>query len=244
MKYDLGFAKGLVMIFMLNCVAAVEVIQHGDITLKEVAQSGSPQADDRTPQLEAWTVKSCSTGLDCSTFLRTQIRVSTKAKTVKIQCFEQSTSTDTAKSLNLKKIRNMTRTDPRHNLRTVWEIIYDCIEADPGQTVLVTVTADYKRSESQKSVCRYQMEDGEVFTRVPNFNVTVDGQSRSLTVSVPEGPNVKTRLCYKQTNECAELNPPVFHIINTTHSLSADLSFPYQLPCVCVEVYFTGPDAV
>ncbi|XP_048878148.1 interleukin-17 receptor E [Brienomyrus brachyistius] len=80
----------------------------------------------------------------------------------------------------------------------------------------------------------------------PNFTVSVDPPSRSLTVyvNVTAEVNVRVRLCYRQREEiCAEHNPRVKKLV-TKESPSVSLSFPNLLPCLCVQVYYALPDAV
>ncbi|KAJ8394778.1 hypothetical protein AAFF_G00041330 [Aldrovandia affinis] len=211
----------------------------------------STEADGKRPQLALSTVNHCNQ--TCSTFVRAQVRVSTKVKRLSIECFELATNTVQRAQWKREKRRRITqgnvpREDSTKNLtlHTLREFTYDCIEAHLGREVDVTVTGCCSRTKSVFELSHrwYQEEDMKGSHRVPRFSLTVDGPSKSMTVSVPAGEaGVKTRLCYKQSDICTELTPHVFHIIDTAHSLSTNLSFPYLLPCVCVEVYYIEPDA-
>ncbi|XP_035238986.1 interleukin-17 receptor C [Anguilla anguilla] len=235
MMSDLGFTYAALAMFMLTFAVAVEGIPYADVNVNETAQPGSSGPGHWDRRLELSTVWNCTPGLPCSTFVRTQVQVPAKVKKVNIECFDLAESTFKQKSW---------KCSAKKRLRQLCNITYDCIETRPGQKVLVTVTTYYKNSTKRPFQRWYEVEGLEGFKRMRRFSVSVDGPSRFINVSILPGPSIKTRLCYKQPSECTELEPPVFHLIDTSYSLTANLSFPYLLPCLCVEVYPTETDAV
>ncbi|XP_074538342.1 interleukin-17 receptor E [Halichoeres trimaculatus] len=79
---------------------------------------------------------------------------------------------------------------------------------------------------------------------VPNFSLSVNQSSKSINVTVDPGHQVKIRWCYlKNSGGCIAPSGNSPHIIDPSQSLSAVLNFPYLLPCVCVEGYYTHKDA-
>ncbi|XP_062396838.1 interleukin-17 receptor E [Sardina pilchardus] len=80
---------------------------------------------------------------------------------------------------------------------------------------------------------------------VPYFNYSLDMVTHSLLIRTESGPVVNIRLCYRKKSGpiCTSLTPPVEHQMNTTHSLFTNISFPYLLPCLCIEVYYDHHDA-
>ncbi|KAJ8370873.1 hypothetical protein SKAU_G00109010 [Synaphobranchus kaupii] len=220
--------------FMLKFVAVVEGIPYAGVNVNEMVQPGSSEADHEEPQLTLSTEQRCIPDLPCSTVVHTQVQVTTTVRKLSIECFEPTESTVKQKHWKCSEKK-----------RNGCAITYDCIEAHPGQSVLVTVTTYHKHSPKRTFERWYKVEDikGRISQGSPGFSISVEGPSRFLTVSVPPGPNINTRLCYDQLYECAELESSVFHRIDTSHSLTANLSFPYMLPCLCVEVYSTELDA-
>ncbi|XP_036389133.1 interleukin-17 receptor C isoform X2 [Megalops cyprinoides] len=266
MRRDLGLGRAAVALYVLKLVAAMEVILHHDIIVNEIVQQGSNQTGLTQLQLTLSTVQLCTAPCRsapcqaCTTCVRTRVRGRATGflKRFTIEYLEVATNTNkriTVKTRNsipdavkwYGKWCNITRKyfphqDSTQNLTTMtaWELTHDCFEARPGSAVLVTMTAYYKGSKDQKSVYSYTAED---IRTVPKFTVSVDEPSRSLTVSVAAESSVRTRLCYRQSGQCTQLPSPVDVIINTTYALSTTLSFPYLLPCLCVQVYFLYTDA-
>ncbi|KAG7472246.1 hypothetical protein MATL_G00106850 [Megalops atlanticus] len=266
MRRDLGLGQAAVVLCALKLVAAMEVILHRDIIVNEIVQQESNQTSPAQPQLTLSTVQLCTTPCRsapcqaCTICVRTRVRGRATGFLKKFTIEYLEVETNTNKRIAVKtrnsipdavkwygKWHNITRKylprqDSTQNLTlmTAWELTHDCFEARPGRTVSVTMTAYYKGSKDQKSEYLYTAEN---IRTVPKFNVSVDLPSRSLTVSVAAESSVRTRLCYRQFGPCAQLPSPVDAIINTTYALSTTLSFPYLLPCLCVQVYFLYTDA-
>ncbi|XP_031422665.1 interleukin-17 receptor E isoform X2 [Clupea harengus] len=80
--------------------------------------------------------------------------------------------------------------------------------------------------------------------QVPHLSyLDMDLVSHSFLIMREGGPMVNVRLCYRSAS-CVSLSPPVEIQMNTTHSLSTNISFPYLLPCLCIQVYYDHPDAM
>lgn len=78
---------------------------------------------------------------------------------------------------------------------------------------------------------------------IPDFELSVNHFSKSITVTVEPGGQVRARWCYQRTLGffCSGDSPPI--TIDPSKSRSANLTIPYLLPCVCVEVSYTHRDA-
>ncbi|KAL6119161.1 il17re [Pungitius sinensis] len=116
---------------------------------------------------------------------------------------------------------------------SVWELVYKCLDAEAG-----TVTASYNAASRSCGV-NYTVPDP-----VPDFDLSVNHSSKSIAVTVgAPGDKVKTRWCYRKHGKAcvAEDSPPIE--IDPSVSPFALLNLRYLLPCVCVQVYYTHPDA-
>ncbi|XP_067854655.1 interleukin-17 receptor E-like isoform X1 [Heptranchias perlo] len=113
------------------------------------------------------------------------------------------------------------------------DFIYECFESDAGSQVEVTVKTipDYGPQLTEK----YKVED---YNTGPELNYSVIPEEKQIIVTVPPGHVVTAMLCYKQALRCRELKNSV-QLINTTSSLTYD----YMLPCLCIEVFYPGPDS-
>uniref|UniRef100_A0A8C4EII0 Interleukin 17 receptor E n=1 Tax=Dicentrarchus labrax TaxID=13489 RepID=A0A8C4EII0_DICLA len=79
---------------------------------------------------------------------------------------------------------------------------------------------------------------------IPNFELSVNQLSKSITVTVEPGDKVYTMWCYQKSNMGCIVGPLSPQItIDPAQSQSAVLNIPYLLPCVCVQVYYTHRDA-
>ncbi|KAJ8257504.1 hypothetical protein GJAV_G00186310 [Gymnothorax javanicus] len=254
--------------FILNFALAAKGIPHVDANVNETAQPVSINADHWEPQLNLSTVRNCSAGLPCSTFVHAHVQKTTKVRIFSIECYHPAHSTHKQKSWKCSRRKRrkmrMRMFDEEGNCKKT----YDCIKILHRQTVLVTVKTCYNQfpEGALERWCKVEDKEGQIlrnalldpYALVPavtsappydkdkfkGFIVSVDEPSRILKVSIPPGPSMKTRLCYKQPYECTELEPSVFHLIDSSNSLSVNMSFPFLLPCLCVEVYPTGIDAV
>ncbi|XP_023208245.1 interleukin-17 receptor E-like [Xiphophorus maculatus] len=71
----------------------------------------------------------------------------------------------------------------------------------------------------------------------PNFRLSVNKSSKTISVHVDSGDPVNIRWCYEDSyGDCSNGH-------SLTKNRSAVITIPYLLPCVCVEVYYTYRDA-
>uniref|UniRef100_A0A3Q2Q6C5 SEFIR domain-containing protein n=1 Tax=Fundulus heteroclitus TaxID=8078 RepID=A0A3Q2Q6C5_FUNHE len=71
----------------------------------------------------------------------------------------------------------------------------------------------------------------------PDFSLSVNKSSKTISVDVDSGDPVNVRWCYERNPwHCSGPHPK-------TTRRSAVLRIPHLLPCVCVEVYYTYTDA-
>ncbi|KAK2899111.1 hypothetical protein Q8A67_010529 [Cirrhinus molitorella] len=117
-----------------------------------------------------------------------------------------------------------------------WSVRYDCFPAQPGSTVSVFV---YNHSHMLISAS-YAVEDTE--DPVPKASVTVDDHAKRFTVRMETDQIVRISLCYSHSYpECVELIH--FNKVDPKVNQTVYLSFPYLIPCVCVQLWFTAPDS-
>lgn len=102
----------------------------------------------------------------------------------------------------------------------------------PGQKVDVSV---YRQNEMLTSAEHITPDP------VPKANITVDNLAKHFTVRLKADKTLKISLCYNHSNpECEELT--YFGLIDPQVNQTVNLSFPYLLPCVCVQLWYTGID--
>ncbi|XP_073675427.1 interleukin-17 receptor C [Garra rufa] len=121
-----------------------------------------------------------------------------------------------------------------------WIVRYDCFPAQPGSTVGVFV---HNPSHTLISGS-YTVEHTDSLSEypVPKASVTVDDRAKRFTVRMETNQMVKISLCYKHSYpECVELIH--FNQVDPTVNQTVNLSFPYLIPCVCVQLWFTLPDS-
>ncbi|XP_071332724.1 interleukin-17 receptor E [Trachinotus anak] len=114
----------------------------------------------------------------------------------------------------------------------LWELIYTCVKAEAGSIVSVSYS-----TTSTSCKVSYTVPDP-----APEFKLSVNRSSKSITVTVAPGQKVYTKWCFSGV-ECigGQLSPQI--IIDPSQSQSAVLNIPYLLPCVCIQVYYTYRDA-
>nr|XP_043895211.1 interleukin-17 receptor E [Solea senegalensis] len=116
----------------------------------------------------------------------------------------------------------------------LWEFKYDCIKAEAERVVSVT----YSTASTPYTV-NYTVPDP-----VPEFELSVNRSSKSVTVTVQLGKKVHTMWCYRNTyGACMGDSSSSQITIDPSKSPSAVLNLSYLLPCVCVQVYYTYTDA-
>ncbi|XP_060691096.1 interleukin-17 receptor E-like [Hemiscyllium ocellatum] len=112
--------------------------------------------------------------------------------------------------------------------------IYECFESDAGSKVEVGVKTipDYGYQLTEE----YNVEDYETGSQM-NYSVIL--KKKQILVTAPLGRVLKAMLCYKRGLVCRELKNSSILLINSTFSLS----YEYLLPCLCVQVFYPGPDS-
>ncbi|XP_030277724.1 uncharacterized protein LOC115584441 isoform X2 [Sparus aurata] len=118
----------------------------------------------------------------------------------------------------------------------LWKLELDHIKADVNSVVSVAYS-----STSVNCSVSHTVPDP-----VPDFDLSVNRSSKSITVTVETGDKVYTRWCYRKSAvHCMAGNNPGARItIDPSQSRSALLNIPYLLPCVCIEAYYTNMDAL
>ncbi|XP_059189069.1 interleukin-17 receptor C [Centropristis striata] len=126
-------------------------------------------------------------------------------------------------------------TCPRGPRTSLWELVYDCVKVVAGRVV----TVSYSTTSSTCSV-NYTVPDP-----IPDFDLSVNLSSESVSVTVEPGDKVYARLCYqKYAGNCNDhtISPRI--TIDPSQSRSALLNITYLLPCLCMQVYYTRPDSM
>nr|XP_061802732.1 interleukin-17 receptor E-like [Nerophis lumbriciformis] len=120
-----------------------------------------------------------------------------------------------------------------NNTETLWELVFDCVDAELWRPV----TVDYNARSQRCSVTSIHPD------AVPSFSLSVDQASKSINVTVESDKKVHARWCYKRTaHHCVQGSHSNLTTIDPAQSRSALLNIPYVLPCVCVQVYYNYED--
>ncbi|KAM4722767.1 interleukin-17 receptor E [Rhinophrynus dorsalis] len=116
-----------------------------------------------------------------------------------------------------------------------WDIQYDCLNVTPGQNVIVSLLTvpDYGLRINKT----YFVPDMDA---KPDFQFLHLPETREIQVSLSKGPTAITRLCY-QCLLCESLSSEVKQ--EFTVSKNATLKYEHFIPCLCIEVYYTGQDS-
>uniref|UniRef100_A0A3P8TC29 SEFIR domain-containing protein n=1 Tax=Amphiprion percula TaxID=161767 RepID=A0A3P8TC29_AMPPE len=119
----------------------------------------------------------------------------------------------------------------------LFELVYECVKAEVGSVVDVSYNATSTHCNDTYTV------QGPM----PDFDLSVDQSSKSFNVTVKPQEDVKpvyAKWCYqKNPSDCIGGPDSKPITIDSSQSQSALLNFPYLLPCVCAEVYYTDRDA-
>ncbi|XP_026188942.1 interleukin-17 receptor E [Mastacembelus armatus] len=115
----------------------------------------------------------------------------------------------------------------------LWELMYRCVRAEAKSSVSVSYnTTSTSCSES------YTVPDP-----VPDFDLSLNQSSKLFVISVASRDKVYARWCYQRNAVDCTNEAESRIIIDPSQSRSAQISIPYVLPCVCVQVYYTHIDA-
>ncbi|XP_066499466.1 interleukin-17 receptor E [Hoplias malabaricus] len=125
----------------------------------------------------------------------------------------------------------------------VWELQYDCFKAKTDHRVIVSVrdtnltltSASYRPKE-------IHLRRRNVNDEVPRYTVRVDTTAKIFIVAMDSGQEVIARWCYKSYKPLPCKGTSGLKI-NTDLNSTVNLSFPHLVPCVCVQLYYTGIDA-
>ncbi|XP_063797620.1 interleukin-17 receptor E [Pseudophryne corroboree] len=179
--------------------------------------------------LNVSTVLLCPLLLACKPCLRIEILVNAtglpKLHGFDVQGLETSTNTFHSFSISKKK-------SPKINL---WQVQYDCWTVAHGQYIYVTLSTkpNYGVPVSKK----YYIANMDA---KPRFQFQHLAEEKRFEVSIPQGPDVYTRLCY-QYNICDDLPDSPKKLLNA--SMNASLPYQHLLPCLCIEVFNTCRDS-
>ncbi|XP_028438745.1 uncharacterized protein LOC114558745 [Perca flavescens] len=117
----------------------------------------------------------------------------------------------------------------------LWEVKHDCDEAVANSVV----SASYITNSTRCSV-NYTVPDPK-----PDFNLSVNLSSKSISVTVEPGDKVYAKWCYKKSQvDCIGGEHSRQITIDPSQFRSALLSIRYLLPCLCVQVYYTRTDSL
>ncbi|XP_017561200.1 interleukin-17 receptor C isoform X1 [Pygocentrus nattereri] len=121
----------------------------------------------------------------------------------------------------------------------VWEMQFDCFKAQVDRAVRVSVH-DVNRTLSEAfyapTVHHSYLRDA-----VPRYDVREDTSAKLFTVNMDAGQELFARLCYK--NLAPECKGNTSSRINTDLDPVVTFSIPHLVPCICVQLYYTGVDA-
>ncbi|XP_030640909.1 uncharacterized protein LOC115821266 isoform X2 [Chanos chanos] len=125
---------------------------------------------------------------------------------------------------------------------TLWKLEYDCFQTQPGYRIHVSV---YQYGNTIAETFYTAENSKRADATVPEHKLYVDQQLRRVVVDVKGTNPVNVRLCYSAPTheECKDLSPPVHWHINSTHSSMVNLTFPFLLPCLCVQLHYAESDA-
>ncbi|KAK9514863.1 hypothetical protein VZT92_025549 [Zoarces viviparus] len=115
----------------------------------------------------------------------------------------------------------------------LWELVHNCV----GAEARAVVSASFNTT-SRSCSASYTVPDP-----IPDFDLSVNQSSKSISVTVEAGDKVHTRWCYRKYGKaCIAADSPRI-TIDPSQSRFALLNIPYLLPCVCVEVYYARRDS-
>ncbi|XP_060912994.1 uncharacterized protein LOC132989400 [Labrus mixtus] len=141
----------------------------------------------------------------------------------------QSIQCEQIKRKNKKKCDNEKLGET--GIRGDWEPVW-FFQAVAGTSVTISY-----RTTSIICCVNYEVPDPK-----PDFDLSVNQSSKSVTVTVEPGRKVKTRWCYlKSKGVCIGGISAI--TIDPSKSRSALLNIPFLLPCVSVQAYYTHSDA-
>ncbi|XP_039530765.1 interleukin-17 receptor C [Pimephales promelas] len=146
--------------------------------------------------------------------------------------------------------RIQTHETNRTSHQTAWILKYGCFPVRRGSTVTVSVHKGAEMLIRQSYTVTDDLPVPEVSVddrdkhsddAVPDARVTVDERHKRFTVRLETNRLVKISLCYKHSfRECVGFH---FQKIDPAVHQTVNLSFPFLVPCVCVQLWFTSPDA-
>ncbi|KAL1021512.1 hypothetical protein UPYG_G00014210 [Umbra pygmaea] len=249
---------------LLLCLLRLCTADEIKLTVNEILRHNKSTWSDSFPQLDVSTVQRFDSQSSCSVCVHVHVtmRAADFNGTLTINYWGLSTSMK--RKILIKRLKGQkndtfkwndsflqTRKETkikRLNLQsigqqTLWKFVWGCFPGDAGQQVVVflSTTPERKKTVIVQNICP---------DPVPKFDLSVDETARSLAITIITGgsinlpassSDVHARMCYRQESGCTDISP--LTTIDTNQFPSVNLTFPYLLPCVCVQVYYTHLDA-
>nr|XP_060622506.1 interleukin-17 receptor E [Anolis sagrei ordinatus]XP_060622507.1 interleukin-17 receptor E [Anolis sagrei ordinatus]XP_060622508.1 interleukin-17 receptor E [Anolis sagrei ordinatus] len=121
----------------------------------------------------------------------------------------------------------------------LWQIEFDCFPAESGQKVFVSLdTIPPGALSINQTIAVTSKQSG------PDFHHTWLPESRSIEVSVSQGPAITVRLCHQLALVCEELRQPFHMQANVSEHHPAVLPYELLLPCLCIEASYGHQDGI
>ncbi|XP_028309979.1 uncharacterized protein LOC114467692 isoform X2 [Gouania willdenowi] len=118
------------------------------------------------------------------------------------------------------------------SLAPVWKIEHEIKHVEAGKRIHVSYSATSTNCSATHTVP----------DPVPEFDLSVDHLSRSITVTVERGEKVLVQWCYQSPGICQGNDSPL-KAIDPSINPTDHFNLPHLLPCICVQAYYTYTDA-
>ncbi|XP_077053367.1 uncharacterized protein LOC143703142 [Siphateles boraxobius] len=159
------------------------------------------------------------------------------------------------------RARIQTHETNRTSHQSFWILKYDCFPVRFGSTLTVSVyndrdlllihqshTVTPTDDDGPVPEASFLVDDSDVklpddVDPVPEARVTVDEHYKRFTVRLQTDRVVKISVCYKHSHRECVIHEGVVLQIDPAVNQTVNLSFPSLVPCVCVQLWFTDPDA-
>ncbi|XP_073767446.1 interleukin-17 receptor E isoform X1 [Danio rerio] len=119
-----------------------------------------------------------------------------------------------------------------------WILRYNCFSAQSGSVVSVSAHRNDQPLITASHTVQHTAKPEEP---VPEARITVDEQEKRFSLLMKTQQITKISLCYKHSSaECVEIKH--HGQVDPQERPTLNLSFPHLVPCVCVQLWFTGTD--
>ncbi|XP_051524732.1 interleukin-17 receptor E-like [Myxocyprinus asiaticus] len=249
--HRLSFVVYVVLSFVLLELSFCVEIYRRDILKAREERCG---AVDRLPQLKLYTALH---GQDVCVRVRLYVEPLLANEALKIDFSDSETgashtlfiwnrnstllwnSTNGEQLFQPHKAKVQTRKTTTTPHRTYWILRYDCFPAQSGSEVSMSVYSHSDMLISASYIVEHVKTDYE--DSMPEASVTVDNRAKQFIVKLQTDQIVRISLCYKHSYaECNELT--YFGQIDPKVNPTVNLSFSYLVPCLCVQMWYTGID--